>query len=91
MGRTVIPARCESKARLDELRRFLHCLRAEERVAFDRLYTDARKHLSAVTYANPLDPNDLLQWSAILELEMKVEALKQAVEELKDSLRRLGP
>lgn len=89
MGRTVIPARCEAKAQLDELRRFLHCSRAQERDAFTRLYADARKHLSAVTYANPIDPNDLLQWSAILELEMKLEALNQSIEELRDSLRRL--
>ncbi len=84
MGRTVIPVRFEAEAQLAELQRFVRCLRREDREVFQRLYADAKMHLSAVSYANPLNPSTLLQWSAILELERKVEALKREIETLKD-------
>ena len=81
MGRTVIPVRHEAEAQLDELRKYLICLRIEDRSAFEKLYADVKKHLSSITYANPLNPAELMQWSAILEIEKKVERLRHMIEE----------
>lgn len=79
MGRTVIPVRHEVEAQLEELRKYLICLHIEDRHAFEKLYADVKRHLSAITYANPLNPVELMQWSAILELEKKVEGLKMKI------------
>lgn len=79
MGRTVIPVRHEVEAQLTELRKYLICLPIEDRAAFEKLYADVKRHLSAITYANPLNPVELMQWSAILELEKKVEELRMKI------------
>ncbi len=80
MGRTVIPMRYEVDAQMDELRRYITSLRKEDREPFDRLAVGVRKHYSSITYANPLNPQELMQWSAMLELEKKIERLKSAID-----------
>ena len=54
MGRTILPARYEVEAQLDELRRFVRSLRKEDRQYFEDLYADIKGHISSITYANPL-------------------------------------
>ena len=79
MGRTVMPVRYEVEAQLGELRRYLKGLRKGDRVHFERLYADVKKHISAITYANPLNPGELMQWSAIIELEKEINRLKNEI------------
>ena len=79
MGRTVMPVRYEVEAQLEELRRYIKALRKEDREYFDKLYASVKKHLSAISYANPLNPHELMQWSALLELEKKLVKLKNEV------------
>ena len=80
MGRTIKPVRYEVEAQLQELRSYLNCLRKEDREAFERLSADIKKHISAITYANPLDPGELMQWSALLELEKELKKVKDEVD-----------
>ena len=80
MGRTVRPVRYEVDAQLGELSRYIKALRSEDREYFDKLFADVKKHVSAVQYANPLNPIELMQWSAIIELEKKVEVLKREID-----------
>ncbi|MFC1769185.1 hypothetical protein ACFLZX_05465 [Nanoarchaeota archaeon] len=77
MGRTVKPVRYEVEAQLLELRRYVKSLRKEDREYFENIYAEVKKHISSVSYANPLNPNELMQWSAIIELEKKIERLKR--------------
>ena len=83
MGRTVKPVRYEVEAQLQELKGYLRALRKEDREYFDALYADVKNHLSAISYANPLNPNELMQWSALLELEKKVQKLKNDIRNIR--------
>ncbi len=80
MGRTVMPVRYEVEAQLDELRRYVRCLRSEDRKHFSRLYADVKRYISSISYANPLNPNELMQWSALIEIEKKIEKLKNDID-----------
>lgn len=80
MGRTVIPVRYEVDAQLQELRSYIRSLRKEDRDHFESMYADVKKHISSISYANPLNPNELMQWSAILELEKKIANLKNEID-----------
>jgi len=80
MGRTVIPIRYEVDAQLQELKQYLNGLRKADREPFERLLVDVKKHMSAITYANPLNPNELMQWSALLELEKRIIKLKNEID-----------
>jgi hypothetical protein len=77
MGRTVVPVRYEIEARLVELGKFVKSLRAEDREHFEKVYSKVKHHISAMSYANPLDPNELMLWSAILELQKEVARLQR--------------
>ncbi len=83
MGRTIRPVRYEADYQLDELRRYVKALRRADKDKFERLYADVKKHISSISYANPLNPSELMQWSAILELEKKIEELKKRLDRLK--------
>ena len=80
MGRTVIPVRYEAEARLAELERYVRSLRTDDRVYFENLMITVRKHVSSLSYANPLNPSELMQWSALIEMEKKISRLKHAVD-----------
>lgn len=77
MGRTVRPVRYEIDAQLQELRKYLFALRREDRVHIEQLMVDVKKHISSMTYAHPINPAELMQWSALLELEKKVARLEE--------------
>ena len=79
MGRTVIPVRYEIEAQLSELRQFVKCLKKEDRLYFEEIYANVKQHISAMSYANPLNPGELMQWTAIIELEKKVHNLKNEI------------
>ncbi len=79
MGRTVIPVRHEVEAQLEELKRCIKSLRQEDRENFEILVADIKKHISSISYSNPINPNELMQWCAIIELEKKVEKLKHEI------------
>ncbi len=85
MGRTVTPVRFEMEAQLRELKKYVLSLRQEDQEHFARLYADVMKHVSSVSIANPLNPQELMQWSAILELEKKIQEIKHEID------RRLLP
>jgi len=77
MGRTVRPVRYEVEAQLDELKRFIKALRKEDLIYFNELYANVKKHISSIFYSNPLNPNELMQWCAILELQKQISKLKK--------------
>ncbi|MBD3204272.1 hypothetical protein GF327_08310 [Candidatus Woesearchaeota archaeon] len=83
MGRTIRPIRYEVEAQLDELRRYIKSLRKQDRKHFEELYADVKKHISSISYSNPLNPHELMQWSAILELEKKIGKLKKELKAIK--------
>ena len=76
MGRTVIPVRYEIDAQMHELGRFIKSLRTDDRMIFDKIYSKVMNHVSSVSYANPLNPNELMQWCAILELQKEIARLQ---------------
>jgi hypothetical protein len=80
MGRTIMPVRYEIEAQLAELKAYIKALRKEDREHFEKLYADVKCHVSAVGYANPLNPAELMQWSAIIELHKQVRLLKNEID-----------
>jgi len=76
MGRTVTPVRWEMEQELRELKHYLLSLRKEDKDHIALLYADVMKHVSSIMVANPLNPQELMQWSAILELEKKYARLQ---------------
>lgn len=79
MGRTIKPIRNEVDAQLNELKKFVKALRKEDLTHFRELYADIKKHISSISYANPLNPNELMQWSAIIELKKEINKIKNDV------------
>ena len=79
MGRTIKPARYEIDAQLNELKQFVRALRKEDIIYFESLYADVKKHISSISYANPLNPNELMQWSAIIELKKEISKIKNDI------------
>ena len=47
---------------------------------FEEIYANVKQHISAMSYANPLNPVELMQWSAIIELEKKIHNLKNEID-----------
>lgn len=80
MGRTVRPVRYEVEAQLEELKRYVRALRKQDMRFFEKLYSDVKKHISSISYSNPLNPNELMQWSAIIELEKKLDKIKNDID-----------
>ena len=77
MGRTVVPARYEIDAQLDELKRYVRCLRKEEVESFDKIYAQIKKHISSISYSNPLNPAELMQWAALIEMQKDISRLSR--------------
>ena len=80
MGRTVKPVRWEVESQLQELRRYIHSLRREDKEHFESLYASVKSHISSISYANPLNPVELMQWSVIIELDKKLAKLKDEID-----------
>jgi uncharacterized small protein (DUF1192 family) len=74
--------RYEVEAQLQELRRYVSSLRKQDMVHFEALYADVKRHISSVSYANPLNPGELMQWCAIIELEKRIAKLKYEIDRL---------
>jgi len=63
---------------------FRRALRAEQRPAFDRLFTRARRHTAEATCAARPVPFDALVMSILLEQELELERLSTQVEALRE-------
>jgi uncharacterized small protein (DUF1192 family) len=71
--------RYEVEAQLEELKQYVKSLRLEDMKHFNELYAQVKNHISSISYANPLNPNQLMQWSAIIELEKRISKLKDEI------------
>lgn len=80
MGRTIRPVRYEIEAQLDELRRYLVSLRQEDREHFEAVVSDIKSHISSISYSNPLNPNELMQWCALLGMQKRIAKLKNEID-----------
>ena len=70
---------------MDSWRDYRRGLRAEQRPAFDRLFTRARRHTAEATCAARPVPFDALVMSILLEQELELERLSGEVEMLRES------
>ncbi len=77
-----MPVRWEIEAQLQELKGYIKSLRKEDRMHFEILYSDVKKHISSMSYANPLNPVELMQWSAILEIRKDIRKIKNEINRL---------
>ena len=69
------------EASLEEGSSYFFVATAIDSDGFESIYSDIKKHMSSISYSNPLNPHELMQWSAILELEKKIEKLKKEIED----------
>ena len=76
MGRTVLPQRNIIEIRLEELRRFRHALRKDDRELLDRLLTAPSHYISAITCANSLDSMDYILLCMLLMQQKEIERQK---------------
>ena len=83
MGRTVPTFNTFLQEEIDSWRPFRRALRAEQKTAFDRLFTKARRHTAeAANAARPI-PFDAVLMAILLEQELELERLRSEVEELR--------
>lgn len=89
MGRTVLPfsqALAEQKQRLSKFRR---ALRAEDQLAFDALFEQARLHIQAAVYAASPDPAEAFFISVLIENWKLIDNLEIRLNELDKQLRAI--
>lgn len=85
MGRTLPTFNTFLQEEMDSWRDYRRGLRAEQRPAFDRLFTRARRHTAEATCAARPVPFDALVMSILLEQELELERLSGEVEVLRES------
>jgi hypothetical protein len=77
MGRTV-PTFVEQVKQLEEKwSKFRRCLRAEDRVQFDRLLRSIRFYTPSATYQCSDDPREAVVLSMLLDLQKRLAALEE--------------
>lgn len=82
MGRTVPTFNMSLEREIAAWSMFRRALRAEDRVAFDRLFVLARQHMAeAAAAARPI-PFDAVVMSILLEQQKEIESLRRRVAEL---------
>ncbi len=79
MGRTVPSFRMQLEEIIVELSVFRRALRGEEKDAFDSLMNKARKHASSSTVAPTLGPMDAVFLSILIEQQMEIKSLREAL------------
>jgi hypothetical protein len=72
MGRTVLSSRWQLDVETEELKRFRHALRKEDREILDQLMLSVRKHISAVSYAANVNMLESLLLCMLLEQEKRI-------------------
>jgi hypothetical protein len=82
MGRTVPTFNTWLQEEIDSWGAFRRGLRAEQRAAFDRLFTRARRHTAEATCAARPVPFDALVMAILLEQELELERLGREVDRL---------
>lgn len=83
MGKTVPSYRIMIEEIINELSTYKRALHGEDKVIFDKLIDDARKHASSGTIAPTLDPMYSLFLSIILEQQKEIEFLKTEIKYIK--------
>jgi len=83
MGRTLPTFNTWLQHEIDSWSDFRRGLRAEQRPAFDRLFTRARRHTAEATCAARPVPFDAMVMAILLEQEMELERLACEVESLR--------
>lgn len=87
MGRTLPTFNTFLMEEIDSWKDFRRGLRAEQRPAFDRLFTRARKHTAEATCAARAVPFDALVMCILLDQELELERLATEL----DVLRKQAP
>jgi hypothetical protein len=83
MGRTVPTYNTWLQEEIDSWRDFRRTLRAEQRPAFDRLFTRARRHTAEATSAARAVPFDAMVMAILLEHELELERLGAELDALR--------
>lgn len=83
MGRTLPTFNTFLQGEIEAWAPFRHALRAEERGAFDRLFTRARRHAAEAAMAARPVPFDALVMAILLDQELEIERLAGEVARLR--------
>ncbi len=79
LGRTVPSFRMQLEEIILELSIFRRALRGDEKDAFDNIVNKARRHASSCTVAPTLDPMDAVFLSILIEQQMEIKSLREAL------------
>jgi hypothetical protein len=91
MGRTLPTFNTWLQQEIDSWRPFRRCLRAEQKEAFDRLFTRARTYTAEATGAARPVPFDALVMGILLGQELEIERLKAELRELRAAAEKPSP
>lgn len=83
MGKTVPSYRIMIEEIINELSTYRRALHGEDKLVFDKLINDARKHASSGTITPTLDPVYSLFLSVIIEQQKEIELLKADIKYIK--------
>ncbi len=83
MGRTLPSITQQFLDEQSAFSKFRRALRRSDQLALDDLFANARKHLSAATYASHALPMEVFLLAMLLEEHKEVMRLRQYVEEQK--------
>ena len=77
MGRTVPTFRMVLESEIDEWLSFRRALRRHDKIAFDTMMIEARRHASACSNAVRLNPTEALLMAIVLEHEKELAELRK--------------
>ena len=85
MGRTLPTFNLYLQSEIESWRPFRRALRAEQKDAFDRLFTRARAHSAEAGCAARPIPFEALLMAILLEQELEIERLRRDIEEVRSA------
>jgi uncharacterized coiled-coil protein SlyX len=89
MGRTVSPFSQVLSDQQQRLSKFRRALRAEDQLAFDALFEQARLHVQAAAFAADPDPAEAFFISVMIEHWKLIDSLETRLKELEKKLEAI--
>lgn len=77
MGRTLPTFNTYLEQEIEQWRPFRRALRREDKIAFDRLFVFAKRHMAEAAYVARPIPFDALVMTILLEQQKEIEKLKK--------------
>lgn len=89
MGKTMLPRIQGLSEKQQKLNQFRRALRAEDQLALDALFEQARLHIPAAVFATNPEPNEAFFVSVMIENWKMIDTLEMRLNDLEKQLKAI--